>query len=125
MKQGILFIIILGFYFLLSSGSANAQQREVRNAKGNLEYTIDKDGTIRLPGGRIRGKVTKDGDMEIRDSKGRVVLRKQNDRIMDNRGRTQYRVTPSAVLDAQGRKIATKDSTSIKDMKGKTLYRIE
>ena len=124
MKIKIFFTIIWGFYFLLSSGAASAQQREVRNAKGNLEYTIEKDGTIRLPNGRVKGKVTKD-NLEIKDSKGRVVLRQQNNRIVDSKGRTRYRVTPSAVLDAQGRQIATKDSVSVKDLKGNMLYRIE
>ena len=112
------------FLVLITISTANAQQREVRNAKGNLEYTIEKDGTIRLPNGKVKGKVTKD-DLEIKDSKGKVVLRQQNDKIVDNKGRTQYRVTPSAVLDARGRQVATKDSTSVKDLKGKTLYRIE
>jgi len=124
MKIKILFTIIWGVYFLLSSGAASAQQREIRNAKGNLVYTIEKDGTIRLPNGRVKGKVTKD-NLEIKDSKGRVVLRQQNERIVDSKGRTQYRVTPSSVSDEKGRQIANRDSTSIKDMKSKTLYRIE
>ena len=68
--------------------------------------------------------MTKD-DLEIKDYKGRVVLRQQQDRINDNRGRIQYRITPSAVLDARGRQIATKDSISAKDMNCKTLYKIE
>ena len=125
MKIKILFTIIWGVYFLLGSGSASAQQRrEVRNSKGNLEYTIEKDGTIRLPNGRTIGKATKDG-LEITDSKGRVILRQQNDRIVDSKGRTQYRVTPSSVLDEKGRQIAIRDSTSTKDMKGNTLYKSE
>ena len=82
MKIEIFFTIILGFYLVLSSGSANAQQREVRNTKGNLEYTIEKDGTIRLPNGRVKGKVTKD-NLEIKDSKGRIILNQQNDRIVE------------------------------------------
>ena len=124
MKQGVLFSIVLGFYILVCSGAASAQKpKEVRNAKGNLEYTIEKDGTIRLPDGRVRGKVTKD-QLEIRDSKGRIVLREQNDRIVDNTGKTKYRVTPSTITDAKGRMVATRDSTEIR-VNSRLKYRIE
>ena len=113
-------IIVLGFTVYCP---VNAQQREVRNAKGILEYTIEKDGTIRLPDGRVRGKVTKD-QLEIRDSKGRIVLREQNDRIVDNTGKTKYRVTPSTITDAKGRMVATRDSTEIR-VNSRLKYRIE
>jgi len=127
MKKKSFLVSIIGFIivFVTVCSTVNAQQpKEVRNAKGNLEYTIEKDGTIRLPNGKTIGKTTKDG-LEIKDSKGKVILRQQNDRIVDSKGRTKYRVTPSSVSDEKGRQIAIRDSTSLNDTKGKTLYRIK
>jgi hypothetical protein len=124
--------------------STDAQRREVRDSKGNLEYTIEKDGTIRLPNGKVKGtikngevrdpngkvvlKQDKDGTISlpngrvqgtikngnVRDSNGRIVFKQDKDRVVDNQGRTRYRVTPLDKPDAQLLQIAIKDSTFIK-----------
>ena len=112
-------IILLGMFVLPFAVLA---QKEVRDNKGNLQYVIEKDGTIRLPNGRVKGKIV---DNKIEDSKGRTILRNDNGRIVDTKGKTQYRVTPSAIVDDKGRLIARKDSTTVSDKNGIVKYRVK
>ena len=99
-----------------------AAQKEVRDNKGNLQYVIEKDGTIRLPNGRVKGKIIGN---KVEDEKGRTILRNDNGRIVDAKGKTKYRETPSAIVDEKGRLIARKDSTTISDKNGIVKYRIK
>ena len=114
-------IILIGMFVIPFAVLA---QQEVRDNKGNLQYVIEKDGTIRLPNGRVKGKVT-DNKVEIKDAKGKTILRNDNGRVVDTKGKTQYRVTPSAIVDDKGRLVAGKDSTTIYDKNGKAIYRVK